>query len=206
MKKLLTALILSTLVLSGCGAFRSHHAWKKAKQENPLEIPPGMDRPATADALSIPPPSGHQADEAAAGQDAAATPSAPAPAARPANATSMHLDGDVDTAYKRVGLALQQGDLGAVTAQDPAAHTYQVSVASQASLGDSSGGFLQKHFSNLQKEGSEGGDAGTAEAGGESKVTLTVSAAADGGSEVQANGNQEQAARIISALSSRIGG
>ncbi len=202
MKKLLTALILSTLVLSGCGAFRSHHAWKKAKQENPLEIPPGMDRPATADALSIPPPSGHQADETA-GQDAAA---APAPAARPANATSMHLDGDVDTAYKRVGLALQQGDLGAVTAQDPAAHTYQVSVASQAALGDSGGGFLKKHFSNLQQEGSEGGDAGMAEAGGDSKVTLTVSAAADGGSEVQANGNQEQAARIISALSSRIGG
>ena len=135
MKKLLTALILSTLVLSACGAFRSEHAWKKAKQENPLQVPPGMDRPSTAAALTIPPP-----NEAA---STAATPTAaPAAASAPAretaaNATQMHLPGDVDTAYKRVGLALQQGGAGSVTAQDPAQHTYQLSVASKPALGGS---------------------------------------------------------------------
>lgn len=54
MKQLLIALSCATLVLSGCGVFRSHHAWKEAKQEAPLELPPGLDQPPTTDALAIP--------------------------------------------------------------------------------------------------------------------------------------------------------
>lgn len=202
MKKLLTALILSALLLSGCGAFRSHHAWKKAKQENPLQIPPGMDRPATSDALSIPPPG----NDTASAEEQQSSAAAAAPAQAPVNATRMHLAGDVDTAYKRVGLALQQGDLGTVTAQDPASHSYQLSVASKAALGDSQGGFLKKHFSNLQEKSQQ--EAGSGTQGGENgkEVTLTVTAGANGGSEVEAHGDQEQAARIISALNSRLGG
>lgn len=201
MKKLLTALVLSALMLSGCGAFRSHHAWEKAKQENPLEIPPGMDRPATTDALSIPPPSARAS--------AVASPqAAPAAAPIPANATSMHLAEDVDTAYKRIGLALQQGDLGTVTAQDPASHTYQLSIASKTSLGGSEGSFLKKHFSNLQDapESGAGNPQGGAQEDGGARVTLTVTQGAAGGSDVHATGSQEQAARIIGALNSRLGG
>src|SRR5690348_9264385 len=52
----LPALVLSGLLLSGCGMLRSHKAWDTARQESPLEIPPGLDTPAANDALVIPPP------------------------------------------------------------------------------------------------------------------------------------------------------
>ncbi len=57
MKKLLVALLLSTLLVSGCSYLSSHrHAWENAKQENPLELPPGLDRPVTNGTMNIPPP------------------------------------------------------------------------------------------------------------------------------------------------------
>ena len=56
----LPAIALGGLLLSGCGMFRSHSAWQKARQEAPLEIPPSMDRPSTSDALVIPPPGANQ--------------------------------------------------------------------------------------------------------------------------------------------------
>lgn len=199
MKKLLTALILSTLVLSACGAFRSEHAWKKAKQENPLQIPPGMDRPSTAAALTIPPPS----DAASSSTSMSETPATGKAAA--ANATQMHLPGDVDTAYKRVGLALQQGGAGTVTAQDPALHTYQLSVAAKPALG-SSQSFLQKHFSNLQQQQDGGGNKSEAEQGSGSTVIIRVTPDQNGGSTVSASGDPQQAVNVISVLSGRLGG
>ncbi|HET8555441.1 MAG TPA: hypothetical protein VFL78_11490 [Rhodanobacteraceae bacterium] len=195
MKKLLIALTLSTLMLAGCGVFSSNHAWKEAKQENPLQIPPGMDRPSTTAALSIPPPS------------EPASPSAPAAPKAAANATQMHLSDDVDTAYKRVGLVLQQGGLGTVTAQDAAQHTYQLSVNTRQALGTSQS-FLQKHFSNMQQQGtssSSGGNALGSEQGGTTSVTLKVAPAQGGGSTVSASGDPQQAMRVISVLSGRLG-
>ena len=44
-------LVLSGLLLSGCGMFRSHKAWDTARQEAPLEIPPDLDTPDTAGAM-----------------------------------------------------------------------------------------------------------------------------------------------------------
>jgi uncharacterized lipoprotein len=199
MKKLLIALIMSMLVLSGCGAFRSQHAWKKAKQENPLQIPPNMDRPSASAALTIPPPSGP------ASQASAQTPAQAAPAVA-ANSTQMRLPGDVDTAYKRIGLALQQGGLGSVTAQDAARHTYQLSVNSRPTLG-SSKSFLQKHFSNLNNQQASATGSDNANAGaGTSTVTLRVTPAAAGGSMVRASGDPQQAVHVISVLSGRLGG
>lgn len=58
MKKLLVIVLLSTLAISGCSFLGAHHhAWEDAKQENPLELPPGLDQPATDNAMRIPPPS-----------------------------------------------------------------------------------------------------------------------------------------------------
>lgn len=196
MKKLLIALTLSTLMLAGCGVFSSNHAWKEAKQENPLQIPPGMDRPSTTAALSIPPPS------------EPASPSAPAAPKAAANAMQMHLSDDVDTAYKRVGLVLQQGGLGTVTAQDAAQHTYQLSVNTRQALGTSQS-FLQKHFSNMQQQqgttSSSSGNTLGSEQGGTASVTLKVAPAQGGGSTVSASGDPQQAMRVISVLSGRLG-
>lgn len=202
MKKLPIALIVATLALSGCGLFGTKHAWKQAEQENPLQIPPGMDRPATTAALTIPPPGNTQA--------ASTTAQAPAQAVAPraSNATTMHLSDDVDTAYKRIGLALQNGDLGTVTAQDATQHTYQLSVSSKPVI-SSSPSFLQKHFSNLNKQQGAGSNgASTSARGGEGAVvvTLRVTPAQGGGSTVRASGDPEQAARVISVLDSRLAG
>src|SRR5215469_13453206 len=50
----LPVLALSAMLLSGCGMFRSQKAWETAKQESPLEIPPGLDTPSSSAALVIP--------------------------------------------------------------------------------------------------------------------------------------------------------
>src|SRR5699024_2079113 len=132
-----------------------------------------------------------------------------APMAKPAvNGTKMHLSSDVDTAYKQVGLVLQQGGIGTVTGQDPAQHSYQLSVAPKSGMG-STQGFMQKHFSNLQnKQGStsSGNESTLGQDQGASTVTLVVSPAQGGGSTVSAHGDPQQAARVISVLSGRIGG
>lgn len=193
MKKLLIALILSALVLTGCGMFSTHHAWKQAQQENPLQVPPGMDRPTTSAALTIPPPSVPTSQ-----------PAAPATRKVVSNATSMHLDDDVDTAYQRVGLALQQGGIGTVTGQSAAQHTYEVKVASKAVVA-SSPTFLQKHFSNLQQSGTAdaGNKLGANQAG--TVITLKVTPAQGGGSTISAAGDPQKAVQVIGALSGRLG-
>lgn len=205
MKKLLTALILSSLVLSGCGLFGKNHAWKEAQQENPLQIPPGLDRPSTSAALTIPPPSNTQSATQAQQVPAAAG----APTAN-TNPTQLRVDGDVASAYERVGLALQQGGLGTVTAQDAARHVYELSIATGPKLG-SSESFLQKHFSNLNqpKSDSRTDASGSAQTVDQSAaaVTLTVSPAANGsGSIIRAQGSSKQAVHVISVLRGRLGG
>lgn len=193
MKKLLIALALTTLMLSGCGIFRSHKDWDKAKQEHPLEIPPGMDRPSTDAALVIPPPVHVQTETASAAQ---------APAASQ-NPTSLHLDADVDAAWRRVGQALAQGDLGTVSAQDESGHTYELQVSTKPAIQQQQS-FMQKHFSNTQDQGGANPDAG-APAGGTTTLTIRVTPADSGGSMVTAQGDINQAMRVIGALKGRLG-
>ncbi|RAP57311.1 hypothetical protein [Oleiagrimonas sp. MCCC 1A03011] len=188
MKKILVALVLSTVMLSGCGMFRSSKAWEKAKQENPLEIPPNMDRPNVSDALTIPTVNAQH-------EQAAATTVSP---------NSLHLPNDVDSAYKRVGLALGNGDIGAIASQSDAEHTYQVKMAPKMELG-SKQGFLQRHFSNTQDAP---GSSGSPTSGDKAAPTVMVQVkpAADGGSIVSATGDPQQVGRLIGALRARLGG
>ena len=44
----LPAVALSGLLVSGCGMFRSHKAWKTAQQEVAAGDPAGLDRPSTS--------------------------------------------------------------------------------------------------------------------------------------------------------------
>ncbi len=48
--------LLNVGLLSGCANVHSSDAWKQVRQESPLQIPPGLDRPAATDALVIPVP------------------------------------------------------------------------------------------------------------------------------------------------------
>lgn len=196
MKKIVViAPALLALVLSGCGLFHSSKPWQQARQENPLEIPPKMDRPDVSDALTIPRVNAQQSDDAGSSS-----------ANGGAQINSLHLDSGVDAAYKRVGLALGNGDIGSVISQSDVTHTYQ--VAMKPKLDVSSGkGFFARHFSNAQQAPQESGKA----AAGESRpkgpmVTVQVSAAEAGGSTVTAQGDPQQVLHLMDALKARLGG
>src|SRR5690348_2694684 len=109
----LPALAFAGLLLSGCGMFRSTKAWETAKQESPLEIPPGLDTPPANAALVIPPPGSNQPQ------------AAPVPGAI---SDAFVVSDTVDGTYQKVGQFLAGGGAGQVTGHDDSAHSYAVNV------------------------------------------------------------------------------
>lgn len=183
-------LLLCALLLSGCGIFRSHKAWDTAKQETPLEIPPGLDTPNASEALVIPPPGANQA-------------TANGATARVSGRAGEIVDGfvlseSVDSAYAKVGQALERGDIGQMKAHDDVAHTYTLSVKA-AALSDNKPGFFGRMF---------GGDKKSADAPGATahQVQVSVGASGESASEVRAQGNPAAVAKVVDALKSRLGG
>lgn len=185
----LPALALSGLLLSGCGIFRSHKAWDTARQESPLEIPPGLDRPSVSDALVIPPPGSGQpaANGASTGM------------AAPGNqvADGFVLADGVDSAYRRVGQVLENGSLGQVVSHDDAAHSYTLNVVAIATA--RKGGFFSRLF------GRHKGGADMAPGAAAHQVQVTIAGNGDKGSEVRAVGNAGAVAKVVDALKSRLG-
>lgn len=202
MKRLsLLLFLLAPVALAGCQTIKAHNpfrhkepAYKSAQQEQPLEVPPGMNQPATSEALVIPPASsGAEAapPTAAPGAPAMTTPTAP-PAAVPAAAegsTNLALADTPDSAYHRVGLALGRGGIGTVTARDDAAHTYQVAI--NTTVTEKPGGFFHRLFHGSKSETVTG--------------NVSVSITPQGsGSVVQATGDPDAAARVIALLQQRL--
>ncbi|HET9818420.1 MAG TPA: hypothetical protein VFP92_04565 [Rhodanobacteraceae bacterium] len=208
MKRLaLTLLLLAPIALAGCQTIKAHNPfrhkeppYKSAQQERPLEMPPGMDQPPSSEALAIP--------DAGTGTASAAQPAMTVPpaiqttstspepaAAATATATgsaSLTLSDTPDSAYHRVGLALERGGVGKVTAHDDAAHTYQVAVDTVVTT-KPEGGFFHRLFHGSKSETVTG--------------NVTVSVAPQGnGSVVEASGNPDAAARVIALLTQRLSG
>jgi uncharacterized lipoprotein len=201
MKRLpLLLFVLAPVALAGCQTIKAHNpfrhkepAYKSAQQEQPLEVPPGMDQPATSEALVI--PGGATGAGAASAPEAGApamTATAPPAALVPAGdgGASLTLADTPDSAYHRVGLALDRGGIGTVTAHDDAAHTYQVAINATVTE-KSAGGFFHRLFHRSKSESVTG------------NVTITV-APQGGGSVVQATGNPGAAARVITLLKQRL--
>jgi hypothetical protein len=185
------ALIFSGLLLSGCGMFRSHKAWDQAKQESPLEIPPGLDTPSATEALVIPPPGANQPN--ANGATAAVNGSA-----------GVIVDGfvfsdTVENTYEKVGQVLGQGDIGQVGAHDDAAHSYAITVTA-APLGGEKRGFFGRMFhSSKSKEQGTGGPGATPH-----EIQVTVGPSGQSASEVRAQGNPAGVAKVVDALKARL--
>lgn len=182
------AVLLSGLLVSGCGMFRSHKAWDKAQQESPLEIPPGMNRPSTSDALVIPPRGANQ-------------PTASGATASVGGQVSdgFVLAGDVNSVYHRVGQALQGGSLGTLVSHDDTAHTYKL-VATNGAQKSAKRGFFSRMF------GRDKSDSISAPAGSERHVQISVGSSGDNGSEVRAQGDATAVGKVIDTLKSRLGG
>src|SRR5215469_11159304 len=129
----LPVLALSAMLLSGCGMFRSQKAWETAKQESPLEIPPGLDTPSSSAALVIP-------------EQGANNPTSNGATARLGESGGTIADGfvindSVENTYRRVGQALENGDIGQVVAHDDDARTFTLSVVASDELTQKKGFF-----------------------------------------------------------------
>jgi uncharacterized lipoprotein len=106
---------------------------------------------------------------------------------------SLTLADSPDSAYRRVGLALDRGGVGAVSAHDDAAHTYQVAVNSVVEV-KSQGNFLHRLFHHSHSETVTG------------TVTVSIAASGNGGSLVNVQGDENAVERVLSVLQQRLGG
>ncbi|MGC1548904.1 MAG: hypothetical protein WA777_10280 [Rhodanobacter sp.] len=186
----LPALALTGLLLSGCGMFRSEKAWQTAKQESPLEIPPGMDTPSASAALVIPPPGANQ-------------PTANGATARVGDNAATITDGfvlsdSVDNTYRRVGEALGTGDIGKVEAHDDAAHSYTLSVIASAES-VAKPGFFGRMFGR-------GKSAADAPGAAPHEVLVSIAASGQNATEIRAQGDAAAVAKVVDTLKARLGG
>lgn len=186
----LPALALTGLLLSGCGLFRSEKAWQNAKQESPLEIPPGLDTPSATAALVIPPAGSNQ-------------PTANGATARVGNTPSSITDGfiladNVDETYRRVGEALANGDIGTLQGHDDAAHTYNLSVMASDQPTEKTG-FFGRMFG-------KGSSSSSGPSVAPRSVVVSVNTSGQGSSEVRAQGDAAAVAKVVDSLKSRMGG
>lgn len=202
-RTLIPLLLLASVALASCQTIKAHNPfrhkeppYKSAQQEQPLEVPPGMDQPPTTEALVIPDAGSGTATAAsaipAAQPEAGAPPAAEATPAATGGAAgnSLALSDTPASAYHRVGLALARGEVGQVTAHDDAAHTYQVAVDTVVTQ-KPEGGFFHRMFHRSHSETVKG--------------TVTVSVAPQGsGSVVEASGNPDAVARVMAVLQQRL--
>jgi len=186
----LPALALTGLLLSGCGMFRSERAWQNAKQESPLEIPPGLDTPSATAALVIPLAGSNQ-------------PSPNGATARVGSNPGTITDGfiladSVDETYRRVGEALANGDLGTLQGHDDAAHTYNLSVMASDQPVEKPG-----FFGRMFGKGSSGSSGPSV---APRPVVVSINSSGQGSSEVRAQGEAAAVAKVVDSLKSRLGG
>jgi uncharacterized lipoprotein len=124
----LSTVTLVAICLAGCGIFGGNRAYyEDSVAGRPLEIPPGLDDPGRANALTIPDvgaiPGGTAIGGAPpAGGTGAAAYAGPAPSG-PAR---VRIEDSVAGAWTRVGLALERSGLGEIVARDEIAMTYTV--------------------------------------------------------------------------------
>lgn len=123
------ALVVTVFASSGCGWIRSkwgnEGAYQESRQNQPLEVPPGLDVPSTAGAVSIPDaPAG--AAMAAPGEGVPSDVGA-APAGNVAGIESFTLSDSVESSWRRIGIAL--GKIEGATIGDRAQllNSYEVS-------------------------------------------------------------------------------
>jgi uncharacterized lipoprotein len=148
MKKLpLIALLALATLGGGCSWFHSNtrdQQWHAAVQERPLEVPPDLEKPVNAAALTIPTLPNAPAGSA----PEAAPPGALTTVGAAQGSASMVLNDSVDSVYKRVGLALDKGGVGTVQHADAATHAYRVEV--NTTVIEKPKGFFSRIFSGAK--------------------------------------------------------
>jgi len=110
------AAVAAATCLGACSSFSSHpDYYTKAAEARPLEVPPDLDTPPSANELVVP--------SAGSGAAAAAAGSATSAAQLPAY-SDLHTSSGVEDTWKNVGSVLQRSKLGTVSSRDEATHSY----------------------------------------------------------------------------------
>lgn len=108
-----SALVLAMLAgLGACSWFRGNSDYERSPESRPLAVPPDLDAPTLDPALQIPSP--------------AAQAATPARAAAPAPSAAFTIADDRDSAWRRLGLALQRIDGVEVTGSAQSLGAYNV--------------------------------------------------------------------------------
>lgn len=194
---LLLATLVAASLLGGCGFLHKHFdrkepEYRKSVEEKPLEVPPDLDSPNSSGALVIPPAGAASASSSSSASAGSAPPSAAAPTAvstsEPiAAGTTLNSDGlriadTVESAWSRVGLALERSGVATVLARDEAGHAYSVETTGHTT--EKAGWF--KRAVTLGHAGNKV----------TAKVKLTVRVSADGAqSKVNIEGADDEASR-----------
>ena len=123
-RALALALVAAIAGTSGCSWWRGKSGYENSPESRPLEVPPDLDRPAADSSMQIP-----------------ATAGAPrAAAARPASGASFLIADSAESAWRRLGLALEriEGVTIGERAQELAVYnvsyegeTFQVKIAAE---------------------------------------------------------------------------
>jgi uncharacterized lipoprotein len=214
----LAILVAAGSLLGGCSWFHRHsekqaNEYKTSVQERPLEVPPDLDKPNTAGALTIPeigspgtaPAAAAPADVSAAPAGAEA-PVAAAPGAAPAadaaaapallSADGLHVMDSVDSTWNRIGLAIERSGAATILARDEAQRTFDVQTTGQVV---EKPGWFKKTIT-----------LGMAKGKTTAQVKLKLRVAAEGnGSKVTVEGASDDASReaaqaLLSTLKSRL--
>jgi len=123
------AAVAAALALSACSMFRDRSDYTRAVENRPLEVPPDLDSPASGNELIVP-----QAGSAAGAAAAASAPVRRGPA-------ELHVDGNVEDTWQRVGSALQRSKIGSVGSRDEAGHSYAFDFDAEYESGEKRGFF-----------------------------------------------------------------
>ena len=202
----LPATLAAASLLSGCGFMHRHldHKdadYRRSVQERPLEVPPDLDTPSSSGALIVPAIGSATAQSTPAGASTAATPMAMPPSTSIEPGVQLGGDGlriadSVESAWTRVGLALERSGVATVVARDEAGRAYSVETTGETTQ---KAGWFKRAITL-----GHAGNKVTA------KVHLTVRISADGtGSKVGIEGatddaSQDAARSLLAALRQRL--
>ncbi len=129
--KIVACAVVSVSMLGGCSWLRTkfgeNDAYKKARQERPLEVPPDLDVPNTGGSLVIPEAAGGAASSGSAPRVAAPGDAAPAIGAGVGVVgEGLRVADTADSTFRRVGLALERSGIATVRSSDASAGTYDI--------------------------------------------------------------------------------
>jgi uncharacterized lipoprotein len=163
--------------------------YRKATQDRPLEVPPDLDTPSSSGALVVPTiaPAPARSGVATASPTSTATPTALPPSGSIAPGVQLGGDGlriadSVESAWTRVGLALERSGAATIVERDEAGRAYSVETTGQTTQ---KAGWFKRAITL--------GHAGNKVS---AKVKLTVRVSADGsGSKVAVEGPSDEASQ-----------